>query len=149
MSLQDNLFEYLKSKIPGFQKTTKSGIIMFTCPNIGVHKIKSAISAQFKGNSEKISCALCHWEGTMYDAVRLLEPEFKNKSDAEITNHLMSSMHLDMYKELEVYQVYQWSLIPIIQNSKIPMEKDWVNTAHTDKIKWIKWLNNGLNLGLN
>jgi hypothetical protein len=122
---------------------------MFTCPNISEHIYQSAISATFKGNSEKISCGLCHFEGTMYDTVRHLEPEFKNKSDAEITDHLMSSMHLDMYKELDVYQTYKWSLIPIIQNSKIPMEKDWVNTEHVDKIKWIKWLNNGLNIGLN
>jgi len=148
-TLQDNLFEYLKKKIPNFQKTTKSGAIMFTCPNQAGHKFKCGASATFMGNSDKISCLYCNFKGTMYDAVRLLEPELKNKSDAEITSHLMADMHLDMYKELDVYQVYKWSLIPIVQNSKIPMEKDWVNTEHTDRIKWIKWLNNGLNIGLN
>lgn len=150
MISNDKIFDYLKSKIPNFIKTTKSGAILFSCPNVANHRFPSkAPSATFIPESNKISCLICGFKGTMFDAIRILEPEKKNKSDAEITEYLINSMKLDMYKELDSYQTYEWSLIPILKNSKMPFEKDWVNTQHKDKVSWIKWLNNGLNLGLN
>jgi hypothetical protein len=150
MITNDQLFKYLTSKIPAFIKTTKNGAILFSCPNGANHKFQSkAPSATFIPESNKINCLICGFKGTMYDAIRVLEPEKKNQSDAEITEYLINSMELDVYKELDTYQTYGWSLIPILKNSKIPFEKDWVNNEHKDKVSWIKWLNNGLNLGLN
>lgn len=145
----ENLFNYLKNKISTFQKTTKNGAILFTCPNIDNHKFKSGATATFMGNSEKISCLICGWKGTMYDVIRLLETNYKNKSDAEITNYLIESMNLNMYAELDAYVNYGWSLTPLLQNDNKPFESDWRNIKHTDKIRWIKWLNNKHNIGLN
>ncbi len=149
MNLNDKLFDYLQKKITLFQKTIKKGQILFTCPNNQNHKFKSGASATFIPNSDKISCLICGWKGTIFNIVRLLEPEYKNKSDAEITNYLIGELNLDMYKELDFYQKYNWSLIPLLRDSKVPFEKDWVNTEHKDKTTWIKWLNNGLNIGIN
>ena len=125
------------------------GIFVHNCPNIVNHKFKSGATSTFMGNTEKISCLICGFKGTMFDAVRLLEPDKKNKSDAEITDYLIESMNLDMYKELNVYQVYGWSLTPLLKNDNAAFEDDWRNKKHIDKIRWIKWLNNQLNIGLN
>jgi len=150
MISNDQIFKYLESKIPNFIKTKKSGRFLFSCPNNKNHLQQSqAPSATFIPESNKINCFVCPFEGTMLDSIRVLEPDKKNKSDAEITEYLINSMQLDTYKELDTYQIYGWSLVPILKNSKMPFEKDWVNHEHRDKISWIKWLNNGLNIGLN
>jgi len=150
MISNDQIFLYLKSKIPNFVKTSKSGAILFSCPNIANHRFSSkAPSATLIPESNKINCLICGFKGTMFDAIRVLESDKKNNSDAEITEYLINSMKLEMYKELDTYQTYGWSLIPILKNSKMPFEKDWVNNEHKDKVSWIKWLNNGLNIGLN
>jgi len=150
MNLQDKLFDYLSKKIKGFQKITKKGQFLFTCPRINEHKFSTNNpTATFIPSSDKINCLICGWKGNMFDAVRLIEPDKKDKSDAEIISYLIEELKLDMYIELTTYQNYGWSLIPLLNNSKIPFEKDWVNTEHREKTTWIKWLNNGLNIGLN
>jgi hypothetical protein len=84
----------------------------------------------------------------MYDAIRILEEDKHNKTDAEITDYLIGILHLDMYTELNAYQNSGFSLIPLLQNSKIPFEKGWTESSHKDKVTWIKWLNNNLNIGI-
>jgi len=143
----EQLFDYLTKKIPKFVKTRKNdGVVGFTCPNVAKHKF-NALSATFipSGN---IQCTRCGWKGTMYDAIRILEEDKKNKSDAEITDYLIGELHLDMYTELNTYQKHGFALIPLLQNSKIPYEKGWTESSHKDKITWIKWLNNGVNIGI-
>jgi hypothetical protein len=90
----------------------------------------------------------CSWRGTFFDAVRVLEEDKKNYSDAQITEYLINSFAVDMYSELDVYKKNNWSLVPIAKNGKHPIEKDWTNITHLEKVDWIKWLNNGLNIGL-
>jgi hypothetical protein len=149
-NIADHLFKYLEKVIPSFSKITKSGQILFTCPKIQNHKFKSKNpTATFLPNSEKITCLICGFKGTAYDCIRVIEEDKKNYSDAEITNYLIGDLELDMYKELEAYEKYGWSLVPLLQNSKNPFEQNWRETENKDKIKWIKWLNNGLNLGAN
>lgn len=151
MNLQDKLFDYLKDKIPEFTKSNnKNGTQLFTCPKYHSHKFKSRTpTATFLPNSDKINCLICGFKGSIFDCVRALEEDKKYKSDAEITEYLIGSLNLDIYKELDNYINYDWSLIPLLKNSKVPFEKDWTNTEHKDKTTWIKWLNNGLNMGLN
>jgi len=150
MNLQDKLFDYLSKKIKGFQKITKKGQFLFTCPRINEHKFSTNNpTATFIPSSNKITCLICGWKGNMFDIVRLIESDKKDKSDAEITEYLIGDLKLDIYKELDDYIKYNFSLIPLLNNSKIPFEKDWVNTEHREKTTWIKWLNNNLNIGLN
>jgi len=142
----DQLFEYLKNKIPNFIKTTKNGSHLFNCPNGVNHRYPSKTpSATFSPNGN-IHCLICSWKGTMYDAIRVLEPEKKNNSDAEITAHLINSMKLDTYKELDFYQTYGWELIPLLKASKDPIPEPWKENHYKEKIRWIKWLNNELNM---
>jgi hypothetical protein len=146
----EQLFQYLEKKIPTFVKTrkAKTGELLFTCPNIANHKFKSSPSATFIPSTTKISCLICGWKGTMFDAIRILEEDKKNQTDAEITDYLIGSLNLDMYKELDAYQTYGFALIPLLQNSKMAFEKGWTTTEHRDKVQAIKWLNNNLNIGI-
>ena len=158
MITQDHLFNYLSKKIPNFIKTrkAKTGELLFSCPQMALgigkdlpHKFKGGLSATFIPGGHKISCLICGWKGTMYDAIRVLEPDKHNKTDAEITDYLISELNLEMYSELNIYQKYNWSLVPLLKNSKKAFEDDWRNKEYKDKIQWIKWLNNDLNIGLN
>jgi hypothetical protein len=146
----DQLFQYLEKKIPGFVKTrkSKSGELLFTCPNIGNHKFKSGPSASFMMNTNKIWCQVCGWKGDMLDAIRVMENDKKNKSDAEITDYLISTLNLEMYKELETYEKYGWTLLPLSKNDKIPIPGSWEDNQSKDRVRWIKWLNNELNIAI-
>jgi len=149
MNVNDKLFDYLKSKLKTFEKTSKNGQNLFTCPNLAGHKYigKSPTATTISG-TQKITCMQCGWRGTFFDAVRILEEDKKNYTDAQITEYLINSFAVDIYSELDVYKKNAWSLVPIAKNGKHPIEKDWTNVTHLDKMDWIKWLNNGYNLGL-
>jgi len=151
MDLTDKLFEYLKTKIPTFSKTTKKGAFLFSCPNLNKHKyIAKSPTATFVSGTNKINCLQCNWKGTIYDVVRLLESEKKNYEDAQITEYLIDSFKLDMYSDLDTYKKYNWVLFPIAKNSKKPIEDEhWRESDYRDKIQWIKWLNNELNIASN
>ena len=145
----EQIFEYLEKRISGFEKTKKNGAHLFTCPNLSNHKLKTVgPTATIISGSDKLACLRCGWKGSMYDAIRLLEPDKLNRSDAEITEYLMNSMKLDMYSELEMYKQLSFALVPIAKNSKNPIEKDWTTICHYEKVDWIKWLNNELNIGV-
>ena len=94
MITTEQLFQYLEKKIPTFIKTrkAKTGELLFTCPNIANHKFKSSPSATFIPNTTKISCLICGWKGTMFDAIRVLEEDKKNQTDAEITDYLITEL---------------------------------------------------------
>ncbi len=143
------IVEYLSKKIDNFQKTSKKGVFLFSCPQIKQQHYydKKSPTAFFINGTNKIHCPICEWKGTIYDVVRLLEPEKKNCSDAEITDYLIHSLHAPVYKELDEYEKYGWALVPLLQNDKKPFEKGWTDIVYKDKIKWIKWLNNNLNIG--
>jgi hypothetical protein len=145
----EQLFQYLEKKIPTFIKTrkAKTGELLFTCPNIANHKFKSAPSSTFSP-SGNIVCLICGWKGTMFDAIRIIEKDKHNETDAEITDYLIGLLHLDMYSELSFYEKYKFALIPLLQNSKAAFEKGWTESQHRDKVQWIKWLNNNLNIGI-
>lgn len=151
MLSQEQLFSYLEKKINNFVKTrkAKTGELLFSCPNLHNHKFKSKSPTATFTPSGNISCLICGWKGTMFDAIRILEEDKKNKTDAEITNYLIEELHLDMYAELNTYLTYEWSLVPLLKNTRDAFEKDWRNKEYKDKIRWIKWLNNELNIGLN
>ncbi len=140
--------EYLKNKIPDFEKTQKKGQILFTCPNVGNHKYKgkSPTATTIPGSDNKIYCLQCNWKGNVYDIVRLLENN--SMTDGEVMNFLINSLKLDNYPELELYQKYGWSLLPIAKNGKIPLEKDWTNKTHKEKSEILKWIESGLNIGV-
>jgi hypothetical protein len=149
MNIEDNLFSYLKSKINNFEKTHKRGAALFTCPNIDNHKFKSkSPTATTIQGSDKISCLICGWKGNFYDIVRLLEQDKKPYSDMQIQEYLINSFDTDNLPELEYYKKYGWSLVPVAKNGKNPLEKGWTDKNHYEKIEWLNWIGQGLNIGV-
>jgi len=149
MTINDKLFDYLEHKIKNFTKVKENGQIRFTCPRAHLHQRKTDDpSCTVMAGSEKIFCMQCSFKGNIFDVVRLIEEDKKNKSDAEITNYLINSMKVDMYKELDYYIDYGFSCVPVAKNGKRPIETNWTEISHKDKVSFIKWLNNGLNIGI-
>ena len=125
MELNNKLFDYLKSKIITFEKTTKNGNFLFSCPNLNNHRIKTkSPSATVISGSDKIICLQCGFKGTIFDAVRVLEPDKKDYTDEQVTDYLINSFKVDIYTELEAYKTYGWSLVPVAKNGRNPIEKD-------------------------
>ncbi len=149
MEINEKLCEYLKEKITPFSKVTKSGMVYFTCPNIHKHKtLSKSPTATVVSGTQKIQCIQCNWKGEIYDVVRVLEPDKTLFTNEQITEYIINSLKVDMYSELEFYKGNNWSLVPLAKKSKRPIEGDWTNITHYEKIEWLKWLNNGLNIGL-
>jgi hypothetical protein len=143
----EQLFSYLEEKLPNFDKASKKGMKLFTCPNVANHKFKSSSpTATFITGSDKIACLTCGFRGTIYDVIRLVEK--KAMTDEEAISFLTNELKVDAYPELEVYAQRKWSLVPIAKNGKAPVEKEWTDKTHTEKAEWVNWLDQGLNLGL-
>lgn len=151
MISNQHLFKFLEKKLPNFAKTrkAKTGEWLFTCANLDNHKFKTKSPTATFTPSGSIACLICGWKGSLYDVVRVLEIEYKNKSDAEITAFLIDELKLNMYQELDAYEKYGWSLLPLLKNTRDPFETGWRKKEYTDKVQWIKWLNNGFNVGVN
>jgi hypothetical protein len=150
MQIPEKFFDYLEKNLKHYKKVTKKdGRILFTCPNLSAHAYpESDPTANLMPGNERIQCFVCGYKGTMFDVVRFLEEDKKCYSDAQIVDYLSQIWSLNAYPEIETYDKYKWALVPIAKNSKAPFEKDWTNIEHRDKIQWIKWLNNELNIGL-
>jgi len=149
MTLNDNFLTYLEKHIPNFSKLKKKGSIVFTCPNSQNHKIPSkAPTCTAINGSDKYYCLQCSWKGTFIDAVKIIEPEKRLDSEDKIMAYLLQSEKIEPYPELEVYEKYKWSLVPVAPNGKNPIENDWTNKTHLDKIEWINWLEKKTNIGV-
>jgi hypothetical protein len=145
----EQFFEYLKLKIPDFQKTSKKGQFLITCVNEKNHKYKgkSPTMTPMPG-SDKFCCLQCGFKGTVCDCVRTLEEDKKLFTDGQVLEYLTNSMKIDAYPELDEYKKYKFSLLPIAKNGKIPLEKGWTGQTHYEKSDWLKWIEGGLNLGI-
>ena len=150
INISERILEYLTLKLKNFVRSNKGGRQEFLCPNIARHKFPSKNpTATFLAGSDKIICPICEWKGTAFDVVRLIEEDKVSKSDAEITEYLISLLDLDEYKELDTYVKYGWALIPLLKNDRVPFEPEWQKSDRREKLAWVKWLNNGLNVGVN
>jgi len=147
----DQLFSYLKEKVPNFVKTTKRGKILFTCPQENKHHFKSSSPTMTViPGSEKFYCLSCAWKGNTYDLVRLVEN--KQMTDEEIINFLTNNTKIDIYPELDEYKKYGWYLFAIAKNSKKPLKDEhWREKEYcsNEKARWIQWLENGCNIAIN
>jgi hypothetical protein len=145
----EQFFDYLKSKIPEFEKVSKKGQFLITCVNEKNHKYKgkSPTMTPMPG-SDKFYCLQCGYKGTVCDCVRTLEEDKKLFTDGQILDYLTNSMNISAYPELDVYKKYNFSLVPIAKNGKIPLEKGWTDLTHLEKSEWLGWIEGGLNLGI-
>jgi len=147
----EQLFDYLKEKVPDFAKTAKKGNFLFTCPNVGNHKFKSSSpTATFITGSDKIACLTCGFRGTIYDVIRLVEK--KTMTDEEVISFLTNELDVNAYPELDSYQSYGWYIFGIAQNGKMPLKDEhWREKefCFTDKSKWLNWIQSGFNIAVN
>ena len=142
------LLDYLKKKVPGFKKKGK----MLFCPKCQDEKLTANI---FPKNSNELFCFSpdCQKIGDIFKICRDLEFEGnQDVSDEYIAKHLikMFSIKTDDYinQLLEKFASWEWDLVPIKNDDKIPIEKNWTNKSHKDIREWQEWLKNKSGLGM-
>jgi len=144
--IKSYILDYLQKVVPNFQKKAK----MFTCPQCG--KVSANI---FPPHSHKVFCYSpdCQSIGDIFKICRKLE--FDNNKDIpneDIAKHLIEMFDIKtdthINKLLEQYASWGWDLVPIANDKKIPIEKNWTQKHHKDIREWQKWLNNKSGLGV-
>ena len=165
MSYQDavdnRLMEYLELKKWEYKKS--GAVTMVKCPKCG----KIPYSAQKIPNVGKVNCFTCA-KFTIIDFVKVIEPEFKDKSDEDINKHIRDLFNIpvvtkieqtDIEKLFDKYYKNGFSLTALCKNSnsiaeghygKQPVKgvSDWQKTKHTSIKEWLNWIRLGLNVGL-
>lgn len=146
--------DYFKKVIPAF-KCLKSGkLSLFTCP---ICQKDSPSALLIPGTYYKIRCNACNKIlGTLFDIIKVIEPDKKEHSHEEIAHYIKSFLKLDSLildagidRTLDFYEKNGFDLVPIASNQKIPVEREWTSKVHKDKKEWITWLNTDkLNIGV-
>lgn len=155
MSAQDyilsQVLEYLRIKLPYFKCFESRKITKCTCPICRV----DPVTANTIPNSPNLFCQKCgKIVGNLYTFVRLLEEDKKNASEEAILEYVRDLLKLpvdlrnELDKILDAYSRFGFDLIPIVRNQKIPIEKEWTTKDRRDKIQWLDWLEDRLNLGV-
>jgi len=49
---------------------------------------------------------------------------------------------------LDFYEKQGFDLVQIAKNEKFPIEEDWTNKSHKNKLEWSSWINQGFNIGV-
>lgn len=145
-SIKSYIIDYLQKVIPNFTKKGK----MFTCP-----KCKKESANIFPPDSHEVFCFEpdCQKIGNIIDICRTFEFDGNQDiSDDDIGKHLIKMFDIKtdnhITQLLETYANFQWDLVPIKNDDKIPVEKKWPTKNHKDIKEWQEWLNNGLGLGV-
>lgn len=144
------IVDYLKLQKWNYKKTGK--ILMLDCPFC-----KGELCAQKMPNIARMNCIPEQKKFDLINIVKELEPDKKDKSEEDILTYLKDKLKLDVTtkkeeddldKILSKYEEFGFDLVPVANNGKRPIEKNWTNKNHKDKEEWLQWLNSGLNLGV-
>ena len=155
MSAQDyilsNVLEYLKLKLPGFKCIETGKMTRCTCPVC----LTDPISANTLKNSNNLFCQYCGKNiGNLLVFVKQLEEDKRSWSDEAILTYVRDILKLpvdlrnEVEKILDAYVRFGFDLIPISRDQKIPIEKEWTTKEKRNKIQWLDWLEDKLNLGV-
>ena len=150
--IKSYILDYLKLRIPDFKITGK----MFPCPFKEHHKeqTKKPTANIFPPNSYKVHCydPNCGKLGDIFDICRKLDFNGQDLTDEDIVSYLKQELNIktndDTEKLLAQYYNWGWDLVPIGQNGKIPIEKNWTNKNHKVVAEWKQWLDSKLNIGV-
>ena len=145
------ILSYLKEKNIPYKKCGK--VTMIECPFC---KDKNK-TATLVAHTNIVRCLPCQKTYNILDIAK--EVEFKDKeiSEQDLIHHIKELLNLnittekdenDIMRHLDFYEKQGFDLVPIVKGKKIPAEKDWTNKSHKDKSDWVRWLNDGLNLGI-
>jgi len=142
--ITSKVLDYLKDSLPNFQKKG----VMFTCP------ICLEVKCNIITNTNRIFCIKCRKPiGDIFDVVNILEPN-KYKSKDEVIQYLKKKYDIDYFTETDInkvfslYESFGFDLVPIVGNTKIPLEKDWLNKQHITSSEWLDWYSDNLNMGV-
>jgi len=145
-----HLLDYLKIKKIPYKKSGK--IVMVECPFCHQDKMVANIIP----NSYIINCFVCKKKYDLIDIAQKLEKNFPEKEEEQY--HFLKELlkvkvmtktdENNIKKILDFYVENGFDLVPIANNQKMPIEKDWTNKSHKEKIEWQNWIANGLNVGV-
>jgi hypothetical protein len=104
-----------------------------------------------------MDCLKCNKRFTLISIVKKIEKDKRTYSHEEICEYLKELFDIkvvtpkdEQYLD-EVFSFYEknkFSLVPVAKNAKNPVEINWTNKTHYEKQEWLKWMHNGLNVGL-
>ena len=149
-----HLLDYLRLKKIPYRK--KGKMIYVDCP-----VCNDPDAHMLPNNKVDLECFKCKPKdkiGRYYnliDIVKKAEPQLK--TDEDILQHIKELLDVKVMTKkdeakvinlLEKYKEWGFDLVPIVNNGKFPVEKDWTNKEHKDKKEWETWIKNGLNIGV-
>jgi hypothetical protein len=168
------LYEYLKKKKIKYKKVgrTSATLECIFCKTGTMQVLPNT----YKVNcfSCKPKDTLGHYY-TLIDIARKVEQFPDTKSNEDILQYLKEFLKINVMtkkdeenidKILDFYEKNGFDLVPLAVKcpfcfekgcdkcdntgnyGKNPIEKDWTNKVHKDKIEWKRWLVNGLNIGV-
>ena len=145
-----HLLQYLKLKKIPYKKSGK--VVMVSCPFCHQDKM----TANVIPNTHIVNCFTCRKKYTVLDIAKKLEKNFPEKEEEQY--HFLKELlkvkvmtktdETNIEKVLDFYVENGFDLVPIANNQKAPIEKDWTNKNHKQKNEWINWITNGLNIGV-
>lgn len=135
----EHTIEYMKKTIPEFKRSGK----IFTCPSCKDVQVTCGFLHDY---TYVMSCQKCRFNGEITD---LICPD-KNEALAIIRDTLKLEIKTDneLNDLLSFYEENKFDLVPVQQNNKVPIEKDWTNKNHKDKEEWEMWLQRNHNIGI-
>jgi len=115
------------------------------------------MSANVIPNTYILNCFTCKKKYNLIDIARQVGGLQPGKTEDEILQYLKEALKVkvmtktdetNIEKVLDFYVENGFDLVPIANNQKTPIEKDWTNKNHKQKNEWINWITNGLNIGV-
>jgi len=143
--IKQQILPYLKLKIDGFDKQG----LTFTCPKCR----NNPATATMIPKTDKVRCCICRVVGDIYDIVPLVEST-QSKDREDINKYISDLFNLNVILQtdeddiIDFYERACFDMVPVIARGKAPIEKAWTTRNHTDKKEWLKWLSDGLNIGV-
>ena len=151
LKIRSHIIDYIKLKMPEFKQDKRGRVKMLICPVC--QKIPLSASL-FPLINYKIYCTHCSKDYHLEDIVRHFVPEAKDWDENKILEHVRDELKLEITtdnerdKLLNFYSENKWSLVPVANNKKMPIESAWTNKTHYNKEEWEGWLESKCNLGV-
>ena len=148
--IEQYLVEYLNKLGIMLKKTGQ--VLMLQCP----YCKKIPFSAIIPPKCSFVNCFSCEAKKkTIFDIVRIANPNF---TDDDVIQHVKQTLTLNIITKkdteitneiLQFYKQNNFDLVAVAKNKKNPIETDWRNKTHTDPEEWKRWLDDGINIGIN
>lgn len=146
--ISKHTYDYLVKK--GVKGKKSKNTFIFTCPFCN-HQPQSA--SIFKSHAFG-HCWKCNKAINLLDLVKVFD---KIEDEEEALNHVKNLLNIQVMTKqdeteldihLDFYNKNEFDLVPIANNNKIPVEKDWTNKSHKEVAEWKNWIASGLNIGV-